>query len=88
MSDEQQATFAFPAQAKWREKNPLKVWAQAALRSAVKRGLVQQRPCQECGAEPAEAHHPDYSKPADVVWLCRLHHRRHHALERRGDADE
>lgn len=28
----------------------------------------------------AEAHHPDYDRPLDVVWLCRTHHRQAHAL--------
>ena len=33
------AGVKFPSQAKWRENNSQKVWAQAALRSALKRGL-------------------------------------------------
>ena len=32
-------------------------------------------PCQICGRK-AEAHHYDYNKPLDVLWLCRSHHRR------------
>jgi hypothetical protein len=31
-------------------------------------------PCEVCGALSAEAHHKDYSRPLDVVWLCRKHH--------------
>src|SRR5580704_4071150 len=31
--------------------------------------------CQRCGAEKSEAHHPDYLKPLDVVWLCAPCHR-------------
>jgi len=69
---------AFGSQAKWRDKNPKAVWAQAALRSALKRGLAIAKPCEVCGAEPAEAHHPDYDKPAEVIWLCRLHHKAEH----------
>jgi len=65
-------------QARWRDRNPMKVWAQAALRSAVKRGLVERQPCKVCGSLDADAHHADYSKPADVVWLCRLHHKAEH----------
>lgn len=68
----------FPAQAKWREKNPKAVWAQRALRSAIKSGLISPEPCSVCGQEPAEAHHPSYDRPADVVWYCRRHHREEH----------
>lgn len=30
--------------------------------------------CQICGAEKAEAHHCDYNKPLEVMWLCKKHH--------------
>lgn len=31
--------------------------------------------CSRCGVPCyAEAHHPDYSKPLEVIWLCRLCH--------------
>jgi hypothetical protein len=33
----------------------------------------------ECESRP-QAHHPDYSKPLDVVWLCDDHHKQAHAL--------
>lgn len=65
-------------QARWAAANPQAVWAHQALRSALKRGLVIQEPCQVCGALEAEAHHPDYDRPMAVDWLCRLHHRREH----------
>src|ERR1039458_7338116 len=38
-------------------------------------GKVKRQPCEVCGAQPAEAHHEDYSKPLDVEWLCPTHHR-------------
>lgn len=42
--------------------------------------------CSVCGTnEKIEAHHPDYNKPYDVLWLCALHHkewhRQHKAIE-------
>lgn len=63
---------------KWKNAHPKAVWAQQALRSAVKRGLIIQEPCEECGSLDAEAHHDCYDRPMDVRWLCRLHHRREH----------
>jgi len=36
----------------------------------------------ECANKP-EAHHPDYSAPLDVVWLCSAHHKQAHALCRK-----
>lgn len=33
---------------------------------------------QLCGVSRVQAHHPDYSKPLEVEWLCAGHHRRAH----------
>lgn len=35
-------------------------------------------PCQRCGEKRSEAHHPDYSKPLEVVWLCHPCHMKEH----------
>lgn len=64
---------------KWRKDHPDRKNAHTKLRRAVKNGVVKQQPCWVCG-EKAEAHHPDYSRPLDVVWLCTIHHRQAHAL--------
>jgi hypothetical protein len=53
--------------------------ARQKLRRAVANGLVRKLPCFTCGNN-AEAHHPDYSRPLDVVWLCPEHHRQAHAI--------
>lgn len=42
-------------------------------------GLLKKQPCWVCG-EKAIAHHPDYDRPLDVVWLCQPHHKQTHAL--------
>lgn len=44
------------------------------------RGLIRVETCSECGAD-AEKHHPDYTDPRRVVWLCRRCHRRLHREE-------
>ena len=62
--------------------------AQNKLEYALRKGRVK-RPdaCQDCGKRPPtfkdgrtaiQAHHPDYSKPLAVEWLCQpCHHKRH-----------
>jgi len=39
-----------------------------------RRGKIAQKPCETCGSDNSQMHHPDYSKPLLVVWLCREHH--------------
>ncbi|MBE3087720.1 MAG: hypothetical protein IMZ71_01180 [Chloroflexi bacterium] len=47
------------------------------------RHLAANKPaiCESCLERPAQqAHHPDYQKPLEVIWLCvRCHMRLHHA---------
>lgn len=52
--------------------------AHRAVFVAIKKGKLQKKPCRDCGSEKVDAHHTDYSKPLDVVWLCRKHHFREH----------
>jgi hypothetical protein len=68
----------FERQARWREKNPLKRWAHVATASALRRGLIERQSCEVCGADNADAHHDDYSRPMAVRWLCRRHHKEVH----------
>jgi len=65
-------------QSRWRTQHPERRKAQILLGNAVKSGKILKLPCQECG-EAAEAHHPDYSRPLSVVWLCPAHHKQLHA---------
>lgn len=69
-------------QQKWQKANPKARWAHNALRSALKIGLIERQPCQECGKLETDAHHPDYDQPIAVVWLCRRHHVAVHRKER------
>lgn len=64
-----------------RMKNPaerMKAAVRLATRQAIRRGEILKMPCEVCGAEKAQAHHEDYDKPLDVVWLCPVHHRARH----------
>jgi len=46
-----------------------------------RRGKLIQEPCFKCGSEESQMHHPDYTKPLEVVWLCRPCHLKTHAQE-------
>lgn len=62
-----------------RDKYPNKYKARNLLGNAVRDGRLKKQPCMVCG-EKAVAHHPDYTRPLDVVWLCQPHHKQAHAL--------
>lgn len=76
----------------WREKNPAAYAAQTAVSNAVRDGRLAKEPCLFCGENNVHAHHRDYAKPLDVIWLCpKCHHRLHAAFpetegENKGDA--
>lgn len=62
------------------ERFPNKHRARNILHAAVRDGKIEKWPCQMCGCEKSEAHHPDYDSPLAVVWLCNEHHRAAHKL--------
>lgn len=63
----------------WQLKHPDRRAAHDAVRLAIRRGALVREPCEVCGStEHLDAHHEDYSKPLDVVWLCRRHHAARH----------
>jgi hypothetical protein len=70
---------------RWRDSNKEKRVAQRRLATAVENGSISKGVCSICGTNDfIDAHHPDYSKPLDVVWLCRTHHNLEHQHERNG----
>jgi hypothetical protein len=58
-------------------------YARNAINNALRDGRIEKMPCLICGDEKVEGHHPDYSRPLDVVWLCNKHHRETHNLTRK-----
>ena len=62
---------------KWSVSNATRRRAQNVVASAIRDGKVERQPCLICGAQ-AEAHHPDYSAPLAVSWLCSVHHAQTH----------
>lgn len=66
-----------------KKKSPEKHQARYLLNNAKTKGLITVEPCNICNAVKVEAHHPNYSKPLDVIWLCKLHHTElHHKVHR------
>lgn len=60
---------------KWRSNHPEKYKAHIILNNAVRDGLVTKGGCYVCQSTvDIEAHHNDYSKPLEVIWLCPKHH--------------
>jgi len=57
---------------------PEKYRARYLTTNAVRDGRLKRQPCRVCGIEKSEAHHEDYSKPLDVLWMCEPHHKEHH----------
>lgn len=60
----------------YRDKNPLKYKARYSVRNAIVSGkLIKPDNCIECGiCTQVEAHHEDYLKPLEVMWLCKACH--------------
>ena len=65
----------------WSVKHPDRRKASHMVGNAIRDGLIHRSPCWVCGGK-AQAHHPDYSRPLDVVWLCPPHHKAAHAIVR------
>lgn len=73
-------TRAAEKQRRYRQKNAEKIEAHDAVRRALTAGkLSRPKACDKCHRERCiEAHHPDYAKPLEVLWLCIECHRRVH----------
>lgn len=57
-----------------RSRYPDKAEARSVVSQAIRAGRLIPLPCARCGYPVSEAHHPDYNRPLEVIWLCRRHH--------------
>jgi len=70
--------YAMKSMKEQRAKHPERYKARTAVNNAVRDGRLIKLPCCVCGAKNSTAHHEDYNKPLEVIWVCLLHH---HELE-------
>ena len=55
--------------------------AHSAVARALKKGILKRKSCCMCKSmKNVHAHHDDYHKPLDVMWLCVIHHKSRHAF--------
>lgn len=67
-------------QIKWHGENGEKKQAHSKVNFLIRCGEIKKLPCGRCGdGRFVHAHHEDYSRPLNIVWLCPLHHAERHA---------
>jgi hypothetical protein len=66
---------------RFRKKYPEKYRAHQKVRYAIRSGKLPKPSdctCAHCGVPAKEYHHEDYSKPLDVIPICKSCHYKHH----------
>jgi ribosomal protein S27AE len=63
----------------WRAEDKRRGYAHKAVAKALRHGTLLREPCCRCGNQKSLAHHEDYDKPLDVMWLCQSCHKQRHA---------
>lgn len=74
----ERAKKASQISAAWRKEDLRRTAAHNAVARAVKKGILVPKPCERCGSEKSLAHHEDYDKKLDVMWLCQPCHKQRH----------
>jgi hypothetical protein len=65
----------------------IKYEAHKNVTNAINKGVLVKQPCVICGEKEVDAHHHNYKKPLDVVWLCKEHHCMVHSHQNRYKMD-
>jgi len=64
-------------------KYPERIRAKDVVGYAIRAGKLKRKPCDVCGTTKVDGHHEDYTKPLEVIWLCRKHHNLLHSRKLR-----
>jgi len=63
----------------YQEKHAIKRGAHVIWGNYIKRKKVDPEPCANCsGTHDINAHHEDYTKPLEIIWLCKACHGKRH----------
>ena len=62
----------------WRQEDRRRGSAHNKVARAIKIGHIVRSPCVRCGEAKSLAHHEDYDRPLDVMWLCQPCHKQRH----------
>jgi ribosomal protein S27AE len=64
----------------FRQKYPEKARAYMTVYNAIKQGIIVKKDnCEKCGSDyKVSAHHEDYEKPLEIIWLCDTCHKKVH----------
>lgn len=63
---------------RWQEKNPKKRAVHVLVGNGIRDGHIIKDVCQVCESKDVQAHHVDYDKPFEIMWLCPTHHEAWH----------
>ena len=72
------AKLALEVNRAWRAEDTRRAKAHGAVAKAIRKGLLVRCPCVRCGEKKSLAHHEDYDKPLEVMWLCQPCHKQRH----------
>ena len=62
----------------WRAEDKRRLAAHHAVARAIRNGSLFRLPCVRCEKVKSLAHHEDYDKPLEVMWLCQPCHKQRH----------
>jgi ribosomal protein S27AE len=65
---------------KWYSENKKRKLAHYAVKVAISNLILFKKSCEVCGEKTTQAHHSDYNKPLEVIWLCVKCHSQWHSV--------